>query len=455
MSHPIIIIGGGASGAVFASQYSKMDKESKIILLERSSYIGWSGCPMPYYLAGEVSQKAVVGPSVDYFKEKMGVDARLNQEVIAISPSEKTVEIKDLEKGNIYTLRYSQLIMAMGAKARSFKAKGLENLQRGHFNLVHPNDIMAIEKYIEENKPKKAIVMGSGAISLEMTEAFIEKGLEVEMFTNVPTLFAGSYQRELLEPLYAKIEEKGIKVHYESLLEEVEVDSTGAISSVVLNTQTKIKGDIFFSAIGVEPNLDLVKKANIELTSGNLVKVSSFMETSQKDIYALGDLVATTNVITGQEFYLPLGDVADKQALVLAGYLTGKKKKPFKGVAGTNITSFYDIKLGRTGLTEEGAKNMGFQPVVLEVRAVTKVSAFEGSSLSGGTMQLIYDEKTLQILGASMVGYNAVAQFLDQVAIAINFKATLDDMFDVDYAYSPTNASVWNPFLVAYRKTLK
>lgn len=455
MKDPIIIIGGGASGAVFASQYSKMEKETKIILLEKSPYIGWSGCPMPYYLAGEVSQKAVVGPSVDYFRDKIGVDARLYQEVISINPSDKSIEVKDLEKGDMYTLSYSKLVLAVGAKARSFQVKGMDSLKKGHFNLVHPTDILAIEKYIEENKTQKAIVMGSGAISLEMAEAFIEKGIQVEMFTNIPTLFAGSYERELLEPLYNKIEEKGLKIHYSSLLEEVKVDNDGAIQSVLLNNGIEIKGDLFFTAIGVEPNLDLAKKANLELTSKNLIKVSPFMETSQKDIYALGDLVATNHVITNQEFYLPLGDVADKQALILAGYLTGKKKKPFKGVAGTNITSFYDIKLGRTGLTEEGAKQAGFKPIVLEARAVTKVSAFEGSSTSGGTMQLIYDQDSLRILGASMVGYQSVAQFLDQVAIAINFQATLDDMFDVDYAYSPTNASVWNPFLVAYRKTLK
>lgn len=455
MNHPIIIIGGGASGAVFASQYSKMDKDTKIILLERSSYIGWSGCPMPYYLAGEVSEKAVVGPNVEYFKEKMGIDARLHQEVLSINPTEKILEVKDLEKGNTYNLSYSKLIMAMGAKAREFKAKGLETLKSGHFNLVHPTDIMSIEKYIENKRPKKAIVMGSGAISLEMAEAFIEKGLQVEMFTNIPTLFAGSYQRSLLDPLYEKIEEKGIKVHYEALLEEVKVDEKGKIQSVILNNGQEIKGDLFFTAIGVEPNLDLVNKAGIELSSRGLVKVSPFMETSQSNIYALGDLVTTTNIITKGEFYLPLGDVADKQALILAGYLTGKKRKPFKGVAGTNITSFYEIKLGRTGLTEDQAKEAGFKPVMIEARAVTKVSAFEGSSKSGGVMQLIYDENSLQILGASMVGYIAISQFLDQVAIAINFKATLDDMFDVDYAYSPTNASVWNPFLVAYRKTLK
>lgn len=455
MSHPIIIIGGGASGAVFASQYSKMEKDTKVILLERSSYIGWSGCPMPYYLAGEVSQKAVIGPSVDYFKEKMGIEARLHQEVLSINSSEKTIEVRDREKNLNYSLSYSKLVLAVGAKAREFKAKGLESLKMGHFNLIHPTDIMEIEKYIEENKPKKAIVMGSGAISLEMAEAFIEKGIEVEMFTNVPTLFAGFYQRELLDPLYNKLEEKNIKVHYDVLLDEVKVDEEGRIQSVILNNKQEIKGNLLFTAIGVEPNLDLAKKADLKLTNRGLVQVSPFMETSQEDIYALGDLVATTNVITNQEFYLPLGDVADKQALILAGHLTGKKNKPFKGVAGTNITSFYEVKLGRTGLTEEGAIQMGFKPVIAEVRAVTKVSAFEGSSKSGGTMQLIYDETSSQILGASMVGYNAVAQFLDQVAIAINFKATLDDMFDVDYAYSPTNASVWNPFLVAYRKTLK
>lgn len=452
MDKPIVVVGGGASGAIFATQYKKMVKEIPLILLERSSYIGWAGCPMPYYIAQELDKKAMSGPDVDYFREKLNIDARINQEVISIDSQNQVVEVLNNQTGLKEQLPYSKLVLAMGAKARKVAIDGFDKIREGHFKLTHPTDAIAIDCYINKNKPQKAVIMGTGAIGIEMAEAFVLRGIDVSMFSITSTFFGDLYDEDFIEPLYQRIKEKGINIFLDSQAKKIETNSQGNIKSIHLTNGKTLEADIFLTAIGVEPNLELAKTAGLSIEN-NSIKVSPFLETSIKNIYALGDLISSPHRTLGQNIYMPLGDVADKQALILAGYLAGKTSQPWKGVIGSATTSFFDVKLARTGLTKQQAEKKGHKVVVIEARAVTKVSAFQDSS--GGVMRLLYDSDTKKILGASMIGYQAVAQFIDQVAIALTFGLTLNDMFEVDYAYSPTNSSVWNPFLVAYRKTLK
>lgn len=443
----IAVIGGGAAGMMFSTQYKKLNPNDEITVFEKTKYVAWAGCPTPYYISNELSFNDVVLGTPDDFKAR-GVNVLINHEVKEINFDSKELEIAGSEINGIF--KYDKLILAFGAKSFVPNIKGYKESLENVFTLSHAVHAEKIKKYLDTRKDlKKAVVVGAGFIGLEMAEAFKKRGLDVTIVEKMDIIFP-SMSESMKEPILKEIETREVKLEMNSGV--VEVKSSGDLGqSLVLDSGEEVNFDVALFSIGITPNIGFIKNDRLETKSGKIV-VNDKFETSIKDVYALGDTIFTKNILTNDDLYVPFGDVANKEAIILAKQLSGENVS-WKGALKSFATSFYDIKIAQTGLSLEEAKNHGFNAEKLEMKAMSKNSGFEDSKPN--KVELIYDKDKKVLLGGTIIGYDAVAQFIDQIAIVITFDIPIEKFIDIDFAYSPTNASVWNPLLVAYRKIIK
>ncbi|MBP9478285.1 MAG: FAD-dependent oxidoreductase [Sebaldella sp.] len=443
----IAVIGGGAAGMMFSTQYKKLNPNDEVTVFEKTKYVAWAGCPTPYYISNELSFNDVVLGAPEDFKAR-GVNVLINHEVKDINFDNKELEIAGSEISG--TFKYDKLILAFGAKSFVPSIKGYKENLENVFTLSHAVHAEKIKEYLDTKKDlKKAVVVGAGFIGLEMAEAFKKRGLDVTIIEKIDIIFP-SMSQEMKEPILKEIEVRDVKLKMNSGVVEVK-SSADLGQSLVLDSGEEVNFDVALFSIGITPNIGFIKNDKLETKSGKIV-VNDKFETNIKDVYALGDTIFTKNILTNDDLYVPFGDVANKEAIILAKYLSGENVS-WKGALKSFATSFYDIKIAQTGLSLEEAKKHGFNAEKLEMKAMAKNSGFEDSKPN--KVEIIYDKDKKVLLGGTIIGYDAVAQFIDQIAIVITFDIPIEKFIDIDFAYSPTNASVWNPLLVAYRKIIK
>ncbi|BDU51335.1 FAD-dependent oxidoreductase [Haliovirga abyssi] len=444
----VAIIGGGAGGMTTAAQLKKYDSSIDVVVFEKSSYVAWAGCPTPYFIANELPFGSVAHYTPEHFRNIKGIQIYDNHEVEKINFDSNSLIVKGEQFNGEF--KYDELVISTGGTPFTPPIKGYSKDIKGIFRLSHAVDAINIKKYIENDKPKKGVIIGSGFIGIEMAESLSLNSIETVVVEKIDRIFP-MFSKKLLAPVYKKFEEKNIKLILNNSVDEI-FSENGKVTGVKLNDGSTIDADIIMMTIGTRPNTELIEKSGFQLNENSRVYVDEHLKTYIPNVYALGDMIFTDNIITGKKVYAPFGDVADKQGIVVASNITGTPMK-WKGVMGTFATSFFDVRLSKTGLTLEEAKENGFNAGSVSLKAFTKVPGFADSRAN--SIEVVYDKDSETILGAFMVGYEAVAQFIDQFAIAIKFKLNLEDLFDVDYAYSPTNSTVWNPFLAAFRKILR
>ena len=443
----IVVIGGGAAGMMFSTQYKKANPDDEVFLFEKSSYVAWAGCPTPYFIADELKKSDVLhGTPEDFIKR--GVNVKIHHKVTGIDFQNKTLNVEGEEINGVFG--YDKLVIAVGAKSFipniSWYSKDLTNV----FTLSHAEEAFKIKDYLTENKDKlkKAVVVGAGFIGLETAETFNKKGLNVTIIEKAGEILP-SFSEKLKAGVYKEIENRGISLKLNAGVTEI-VSQDGKASAVKLDNGEIIDFDIALFSIGITPNIDFIPK-NLKTDQGKIV-VNDKFETNLPDVYAIGDCIFNKFYKTDRNLYAPFGDVANKHGMMLAKYLSGKNIS-WKGLLRSFATSFYDIKLAQTGLTLKEALDLGYNADVVEMHAMYKNSGFEDSI--PGKVEVVYDKDKKVLLGGSMVGAQAVAQFIDQIAIVTTLETPIEKFIEIDFAYSPTNASVWNPLLVVYRKVIK
>lgn len=443
----IVVIGGGAAGMMFSTQYKKANPNDEVFLFEKSSYVAWAGCPTPYFIADELKKSDVLhGTSEDFIKR--GVNVKIHHKVTGIDFQNKTLNIEGEEINGIFG--YDKLVIAVGAKSFIPNISGYSKDLTNVFTLSHAEEAFKIKDYLTENKDKlkKAVVVGAGFIGLETAEAFNKKGLNVTIIEKAGEILP-SFSEKLKAGVYKEIENRGISLKLNAGVTEI-VSQDGKASAVKLDNGEIIDFDIALFSIGITPNIDFIPK-NLKTDQGKIV-VNDKFETNLPDVYAIGDCIFNKFYKTDRNLYAPFGDVANKHGMMLAKYLSGKNIS-WKGLLRSFATSFYDIKLAQTGLTLKEALDLGYNADVVEMHAMYKNSGFEDSI--PGKVEVVYDKDKKVLLGGSMVGAQAVAQFIDQIAIVTTLETPIEKFIEIDFAYSPTNASVWNPLLVVYRKVIK
>lgn len=443
----IVVIGGGAAGMMFSTQYKKANPDDEVFLFEKSSYVAWAGCPTPYFIADELKKSDVLhGKPEDFIKR--GVNVKIHHKVTGIDFQNKTLNVEGEEINGVFG--YDKLVIAVGAKSFIPNISGYSKDLTNVFTLSHAEEAFKIKDYLTENKDKlkKAVVVGAGFIGLETAEAFNKKGLNVTIIEKAGEILP-SFSEKLKAGVYKEIENRGISLKLNAGVTEI-VSQDGKASAVKLDNGEIIDFDIALFSIGITPNIDFIPK-NLKTDQGKIV-VNDKFETNLPDVYAIGDCIFNKFYKTDRNLYAPFGDVANKHGMMLAKYLSGKNIR-WKGLLRSFATSFYDIKLAQTGLTLKEALDLGYNADVVEMHAMYKNSGFEDSI--PGKVEVVYDKDKKVLLGGSMVGAQAVAQFIDQIAIVTTLETPIEKFIEIDFAYSPTNASVWNPLLVVYRKVIK
>ena len=441
----IVIVGGGAGGMTAAVQLKRADKENTITVVEKGDNVSWAGCPIPYFIAGELPVKTVIHYTPDYFREQ-GINIMVNTAAKKIDFEKKEIEIE--QNGKIESLRYDELILSCGAKPVQIEIAGAEKINKGIFKISNADDGIKIKAFIEKEKPKNAIIAGSGFIGLEMAEAFCKLGLKVTIVEKSHK-FSPTMSDKVREVLIKKCYENKIELILDNGVKEVS-SADEKLRAVILENGEKLEADILLLSVGIKPNIDILKNSGYKFIKEGVILPDKFLRVAES-VYTIGDMIFTKNCITDSYVYTPLGDVADRQALIAAQNIM-EKEKEYRGVLQSFATSFFEMKIAGTGLKKEQAEEFGYKAESIVVKAYTKNGAFADSK--PGEIEVIYDIDKKILLGAFMVGEEAVAQFIDLFSVVIYKRIPVEEFIDFDYSYSPTNSVVWNPLLAVYRKLI-
>ncbi|OHD55220.1 MAG: hypothetical protein A2014_07095 [Spirochaetes bacterium GWF1_49_6] len=449
MNKRVVIIGGGAGGMTAATQIKRQDPEIQVTVIDKGSYVSWAGCPTPYYIAGKIDEASVVHNDPAYFKKERDIDVLIDHAVERIDFDNKKLIVHGDTVDGDYS--YDTLILSTGAKAVVPEIKGLRatdgSFHQGIFVLRHVEDAFTIKKYIDTCGCKNGVIIGAGFIGLEMAESLNHLGMKidiVEMADSIlPMLGTGEQRKRIIDTL----KKHDVGLHLSTTITEI-ISTNGTVTEAVLSDGTLLHTDFLLISIGVRPDLSLLERSGYTPPDGMLI-INERMETGIPDVYALGDMVWTKHLLTGKPFYAPFGDVADKQGLILGGIIAGDSLE-FPGVIGSAATAVFDWQIAVTGLTLRQARDNGFDADETNIKSLHRIIGFEGTI--PGLVNVVYERATYRVLGASIVAQSAAAQFIDQFAIAITYGLTIEQLFKVDYAYSPSTSVVWNPILAAYRK---
>lgn len=432
----IIVIGGVAAGLKAASKARRCDPHANITVLERGELISYGACGMPYYVGGDVNDiedlmKTPVGivRSPGYFKNVKDINVLTQTVATAIDRQDKTVKVKKMATGQEEILPYDRLVIATGATAVKPPLPGVEldNI----YSLWHPDDAQAVRQGLEGKRFKSAVIIGAGLVGMEMAEALTKWQLPVTMVEMKDQVFPAFLDAEMAGMVAKYVQEKGITL----LTGEKVVRFTGETAVTAVETGKRvIPADLVILAIGARPNVELAKAAGLSIGATGGIAVDEELRTSDPDIYAGGDCVENVNMLSGQKVFAPMGSTANKHGRIIGENLCGGHVK-FKGVLNTVVAKIHSLTVGKTGLTEQDAKQFGYEYITAMVAGHDKPHYMPGAKLI--TVKLIADANTGKVMGMQAVGEGEVAKRVDVVAAVLTLGGTIDDLFDVDLSYAP------------------
>lgn len=429
----IIVIGAVAAGTSALAKARRNNEQAEISVYEKGELISYSSCGLPYYIGGNIDSFQTLTPrDVTFFKERYAVEIKTAHEVLAIDPEKKEIQVKDLKTNRQFTDRYDALILATGATPSFPLIKGME--QSHVYALKSAQDALTIKQHLMSYHPKTAVIVGSGFIGLEMLEGLISAGLSVTLVEKNQQLSIG-LDPDMAHYFEHLLLEKGVNLLKQTTIQEILQDH------VVLQDGTSLSADLVLLATGVRPNVTLAKKAGIELGTTGAIKVDSTMKTSQEAIYACGDCIETFSRLTQQPMYHPLGSTANKTGRIAGDVVTGGTLS-YQGSLGTSLVSVFDLTVARTGLSEDEARQAGFDPEICHTIKPDKALYFKGKELM---IKAIADKKTQKLLGIQAIGYDGVDKRIDVFATLITYGATVDELFHLDLAYAPQVATTKDP----------
>ena len=431
----IIVIGAVAAGTSAAAKARRNSESAEITIYERDSFISYSGCGMPYYLGGAVEKAEELTPrDPAFFRNKYNVEIKTRHEVLAIDPANKSVSVKNLVAGDVFSDNYDTLILATGARAVTPPIPGreLENV----FTLRNINDMLRIRAFLDEKKPATAAIVGTGFIGLEMCESLLHLGVKVTLLEKLPQVTPG------LDPDMAVYEEEHLKKSGVSVMTGVSIASITE-ESVLLADGTRIPAVMTLLSTGVRPNTELAAAAGVALGASGAILVNARMETNLPDVYACGDCIEQFHVVTGKQVYRPLGSTANKTGRIAGDCATGGTLA-YRGTLGTGIFGVLGLAVGQTGLSEREAREAGYDAVVCHNIKPDKPEYLGGKEM---VIKAVADRATGRLLGVQIVGEAGVDKRIDVFATAITYGAKAEDLFYLDLAYAPPFATTKDPVL--------
>ena len=438
----VVIVGGVAGGATAAARIRRLDEQAEIVVFERSGFISYANCGLPYYI-GEVIEdpEELTLQTPESFFSRFRVSMRVRHEVTAIHPDKKAVSVTDLETGEVFEESYDKLILSPGAKPTQprLPGVGLNKL----FTLRTVEDTFRIKAYISENHPKSAVLAGGGFISLELAENLRELGMEVTIVQR-PKQLMNPFDPDMAAFIHSEMRRHGVKLALGHTVEGFEEKDGGV--DVLLKDEAPLHADMVVLAIGVSPDTQLAQDAGLELGVKGSIVVNDRMETSVPDIYAVGDAVQVKHFVTGQDVLLSLAGPANKQGRIAADNICGGDSH-YTGSQGSSVIKVFDMTAATTGVNETNAKKAGLDVDTVILSPMSHAGYYPGGKVM--TMKVVFEKETYRLLGAQIVGYEGVDKRIDVLATAIRAGLKATELKDLDLAYAPPYSSAKDPVNMA------
>ncbi len=438
----VVIIGGVAGGATAAARLRRLDEHAEIVVFERSGYISYANCGLPYYIGGVIEDpEALTLQTPESFFARFRVDMRVRHEVTAIHPERKTVSVKNLDTGGEFEESYDKLILSPGAKPTQprLPGVGLERL----FTLRTVEDTFRVKEYINTRHPKSAVLAGGGFIGLELAENLRELGMDVTIVQR-PRQLMNPFDPDMAAFIHSEMRSHGVKLALGHTVEGFEERDGGV--DVLLKDEAPLHADMVVLAIGVTPDTALAKAAGLELGLKGSIVVNDRMETSDPDIYAVGDAVQVKHYVTGQDVLLSLAGPANKQGRIAADNICGGDSR-YPGSQGSSVIRVFDLTAASTGVNETNAKKAGLDADAVVLSPMSHAGYYPGGKLM--TMKVVFEKGTDRLLGAQIVGYEGVDKRIDVLSAAIHAGLTATRLKDLDLAYAPPYSSAKDPVNMA------
>lgn len=430
-----VIIGGDAAGMSAAMEIVRNDPDAQITTLEKGHIYSYGQCGLPYVVGKQVpSSTDVIARSVEMFRSKYGIDAKTGYEVTKIDPVNKTVSGAILQTRDTFILSYDRLLIATGATPAIPKWDG-RHLLGVHTIKTIPNTEAIIA---DLENVQQVTIIGGGYIGLEMAENFVGIGKKVRIIQRGPQL-AGIFDKDVACLIHEHAIANGVKV---LLNEEVQVLSGNTRVNMVTTDKGKYQTDLVLVAVGVKPTTEFLIGTDIQLDMNGAVIVNNHLETTVENIYAAGDCATHFHRIKQLNDYIPLGTTANKQGRLAGLNMIGEMTE-FKGIVGTSIMKFFDLTLGKTGLSEKEAEQLGISYDVHVQEATDIAGYYPGKQTMH--MKLIYRKDDQLLLGGQIIGGNGVDKRIDVLATALYHQMTFSELLDLDLAYAPPFNGVWDP----------
>jgi len=427
MSRKYLVVGGVAGGASAAARLRRHSEEDQVVIFEKGPHVSFSNCSLPYFLSGLVeNSEELVMMNPEKFKKQYNIDVRTENEVLSIDRKSKSVTVKDLKTGKNYTETYDKLILSPGGKPIVPPIPGIENA-----NCYTIRNVVDIVKLADALKgaPKKVSVIGGGFIGIETVENLKEAGHSVTLVEAMPQILR-ILDEDMVQILHKEIYDHGVNL--------IVGDKVSAFdkSNVILESGRRVESDVVVLAIGVQPETDLAKGANLDLGKTGAMKVDQNFKTNDPDIYAVGDVIEVYSYLFNDYFKLPLAGPAQKQARGVADHINGMQIDN-RGYIGSSILKVFDYNAASTGLTAgfiEHAK-LGIDYDCVRIIPGDKVGLMPSSRALH--FKLIYEIPTGRILGAQAIGKGNVDKRIDVIATVIKFNGTIHDLKDLELCYAP------------------
>ena len=438
----VVIVGGVAGGASAAARIRRLDEHAQIIMIERSGYVSYANCGLPYYVGGVIKeQEELTLQTPESFWGRFRIDVRVRQEVTAINPAEKTVTVRALDSGKSYTETYDKLLLAPGAKPTVPALSGVSSERV--FTLRTVEDTLRIRHFVEDQKPKTAVLAGGGFIGLEMAENLMEMGVSVTIVQRLKQLLA-PLDADMASFVHAEMRRHGVALRLGETVTGFRQDGDSVLT--LLEESEPLRSDMVLLAIGVTPDTHLAKEAGLELGIRGSIAVNERMETSVPDIYAVGDAVEVTHFVTGQKALISLAGPANKQGRIAADNICGGNSH-FTGSQGSSVLKLFGLTAASTGINEKAAQAAGIAYDKVVLFPASHAAYYPGARSMA--MKVLYEKESLRLLGAQIVGGEGVDKRIDVLATAIRAKMTALELTELDLSYAPPYSSAKDPVNMA------
>ena len=437
----IVIIGGVAGGATAAARLRRLDEHAEIVILERSGYVSYANCGLPYYAGGVIQSKsALTLQTPDSFRRRFAIDVRVRSEAVAIDPAAHTVTVRELNTGREYAESYDKLILSPGARAVRPPLPGADI---GNIHTLRTVEhTLRIREIVETRHPKSAVVVGGGFIGLEMAENLMHAGLHVTLIQHSDHVLP-PMDPDVAGEIHSYLRSQGLDLRLNTAVTGFE-DLGGPVR--VLIGDASVETDLAVLAVGVAPDSGLAKKAGLALGVRGSIAVDEHMRTSDPDIYAVGDAVEVTSLATGQKALVALAGPANRQGRIAADHICGLGSA-YSGAQGTSVIKLFEMTAASTGLNEKTARAEGIRYDKAVTYSASHASYYPGAR--NMAVKTLFDPSDGRILGAQIVGFDGVDKRIDVLAAAIRAGLTARQLTELDLAYAPPYSSAKDPVNMA------